>query len=58
MGRVQHREFLGSLIRYSVTVGAHEILVDDSHHADARIFNVGDDVTLTLDPSRVHILAE
>ena len=57
-GRVQHLEFLGSLIRYSVAVGAHEILVDDSHHAGARVFNVGDDVALDLDAGRIQVLPE
>jgi len=57
-GRVQHREFLGSLIRYSVTVGGHQILVDDSHHAGARIFNVGDHVALDLDAGRIQVLPE
>jgi iron(III) transport system ATP-binding protein len=57
-GRVRHREFLGNLIRYSVVVGEREILVDDSHHAGARIFNVGDDVAIDLDTDRVRILVQ
>jgi iron(III) transport system ATP-binding protein len=57
-GRIEHREFLGSMIRYSVTVGSQEILIEDSHHADARIFSVGDDVALNLKSDRVHVLAE
>ena len=36
------------MIRYSVAVGAHEILVDDYHHTGARIYDVGDDVALNL----------
>ncbi len=55
-GRVQHREFLGNLIRYSVAVGGHEILVDDSHHAGARTFDVGDDVALDFDTDRIQFL--
>lgn len=37
--------------------GADRALVDDSHHAGARIFNVGDDVALNLDAQRVQVLA-
>ena len=55
-GNVQHREFLGSLIRYSVQVGTREILVDDSHHAGGRVFDVGEDVALHLDVDQVQVL--
>ncbi len=56
-GSVRHREFLGNLIRYSVAVGTHEILVDDSHHVGGRIFDIGDDVVLNLDAQRVQVLS-
>ncbi len=56
-GSIQHREFLGSLIRYSVRVGTRETLVDDSHHAGGRIFDIGEDVTLHLDLDQVQVLA-
>ncbi len=56
-GDIRRREFLGNLIRYAVAVGSHEILVDDSHHTGGRIFNVGDDVVLSLNADRVHMLA-
>ncbi|MCZ6813688.1 MAG: ABC transporter ATP-binding protein [Nitrospiraceae bacterium] len=55
-GSIRHREFLGSLVRYSVRVGTREILVDDSHHAGGRIFDVGEDVDLHLDVDRVQVL--
>ncbi len=55
-GSICHREFLGSLVRYSVRVGTREILVDDSHHAGGRIFDIGDDVDLHLDVDRVQVL--
>jgi iron(III) transport system ATP-binding protein len=55
-GQIEHREFLGNVIRYSVTVGSHEILVDDSHHAGGRIFSAGDQVALDLDAGRIQVL--
>ena len=56
-GRVQHREFLGSLIRYAIRVGDNVILVDDSHQAGRPVFDVGDDVALRLSVDQVRILA-
>ncbi len=55
-GEVQHREFLGNLIRYAVTVGDHVIAVDDSHSAGRKTFEVGDNVVLTLDVNQVRVL--
>jgi len=56
LGRVEHREFLGSLIRYSVAIGGHILTVDDSHSAGAQAFAAGDDVALSLDPKNIRIL--
>jgi len=39
-------------------VSGHQILVDDSHHAGARIFNVGNHVALELDSGRIKVLPE
>jgi iron(III) transport system ATP-binding protein len=55
-GKVNHREFLGSLVRYGVTVGEHIIAVDDSHSAGRRTFETGDDVVLNLTVKQVKIL--
>jgi iron(III) transport system ATP-binding protein len=55
-GSVRHREFLGNLIRYAVTVGDHVILVDDTHSAGRKRFEVGDNVALTLNLNQVRIL--
>ncbi len=55
-GRIQHREFLGSLIRYAVRVGEHVILVDDTHQVGRPVFDVGDDVVLGLAVDQVRIL--
>ncbi|MFQ5765630.1 MAG: ABC transporter ATP-binding protein [Rhodospirillales bacterium] len=56
-GRVQHREFLGNLIRYAVAVGESVILVDDTHQAGRRAFDVGDPVALGFDVDQVRILS-
>ena len=56
-GQVQHREFLGSLIRYAVRVGDHVILVDDSHQAGRPVFDVGDDIAMDLAVDQVRILS-
>mgnify|MGYP000563117888 CR=1 FL=1 len=56
LGRVEHREFLGSLIRYNVAVGGHTLTVDDSHSAGRQAFSPGDDVALVLDTRNIRIL--
>ncbi len=56
-GNVRHREFLGSLIRYSVQAGAHVILAEDSHQAGRQVFDIGDNVALNLDMNQVRILS-
>jgi len=56
LGQVEHREFLGSLIRYYVAVGGHTLTVDDSHSAGRQAFATGDDVALVLDTRNIRIL--
>ncbi|MDA1088987.1 MAG: ABC transporter ATP-binding protein [Proteobacteria bacterium] len=55
-GRVEHREFLGNLIRYNVTVGGRSLIVEDSHNAGRPAFSPGDDVALALDTRNIRIL--
>ena len=55
-GAVEHFEFLGSLIRYSVRVGEHMLLVDDTHQKGRPLYNVGEAVTLGLEAGQVRIL--
>ncbi|MEE8352772.1 MAG: ABC transporter ATP-binding protein [Rhodospirillales bacterium] len=57
-GQVKHREFLGNLIRYTVLVGEHGILVDDSHQAGRPVFDVGDDVALVLAVDQVKFVSD
>lgn len=56
-GKVVHREFLGGLLRYAVTVGEHTLLVDDAHRAGRRLFDLDESVNLHLDRDQVRILA-
>ena len=56
LGRVEHREFLGSLIRYNVAVGGNTLTVDDSHSSGRQAFAPGDDVALILDTRNIRIL--
>ena len=55
-GKVRHREFLGSRIRYSVESGGQVFLVDDTHHAGRPVFADGEKVSLILDVAQVRIL--
>lgn len=57
-GVVQHREFLGSMVRYSVLAGENLILVDDAHQRGVSPFPVGADVSLSLASEQVVVLTE
>ena len=52
-GHVEHREFLGSLIRYAVRVGNHEIVVDDTHQRGEPAIEPGESVNLSLDTNNL-----
>jgi iron(III) transport system ATP-binding protein len=56
LGIVQHREFLGNLIRYAVAVGESVILVDDAHKPNQPSFSVGSKVALNLASEQVVVL--
>ena len=58
LGQVEHREFLGSLIRYNVSVAEHSLIVDDSHTMGRQAFTVGDNVALSLDTDNIRILTD
>jgi iron(III) transport system ATP-binding protein len=55
-GRVSDSEFLGHMMRFTVTVGPHRLLVDDEHHLGRDHFAVGEKVRLGLDPSQMRFL--
>jgi iron(III) transport system ATP-binding protein len=56
-GQVSHTEFLGSIIRYTVQVGPHRVLVDEQHRTGTRQVAQGEQVALHLEPSQTVILA-
>jgi iron(III) transport system ATP-binding protein len=56
-GNVIHTEFLGSIIRYTVAVGAHEVLVDEPHQIGTAPVSEGDGVALYLNPAQTVVLA-
>jgi len=56
-GKVVHREFLGSLLRYSVSVGEHVLVVDDAHQSGHALFDLDNSVSLHLDRDQVRVLA-
>jgi len=55
-GVVRHKEFLGSVIRYGVSVGESLILVDDAHKPSQPSFPVDAKVTLGLASEQVVVL--
>ncbi len=55
-GRIQRREFLGSLVRYGVDADGDTILVDDPHRKGHQLFDIGDDVSLSLSREQVVLL--
>jgi iron(III) transport system ATP-binding protein len=57
-GTVCHTEFLGSIIRYGVSVGADTALVDDQHQRGAPVFAIGDEVSLFLQQDQITMLKD
>jgi len=55
-GTVRHVEFLGSIIRYGVTIGADTVLVDDRHQQGAPVFAPDSQVSLLLPKDQLMVL--
>jgi len=55
-GRIQHREFLGNIIRYAVEHEGRSVLVDDGHEIGGRSFQVKEEISMDLDTSQVRLL--
>ncbi|MDH3316533.1 MAG: ABC transporter ATP-binding protein [Gammaproteobacteria bacterium] len=55
-GRVRHKEFLGSIIRYGVDARGDLVLVDDPHRTTSRVFDVGEDVLLAMEQEQIKLL--
>lgn len=52
-GMVEHKEFLGSVVRYRVAVGGHLILVDASYQRGEEAMPEGTPVTLCLNNDQI-----
>ena len=52
-GTVEHKEFLGGVVRYRVAVGGHFILVDASYQGGEEAMPEGTPVTLSLNNDKV-----
>ena len=55
-GCVTDGEFLGHMMRFTVAVGRHLLLVDDEHHLGRDHFAVDADVFVGIEPARVRFL--
>ena len=55
-GSVRHMEFLGSIIRYGVAIGADTVLVDDRHQQGAPVFAIDNKVSLLLPKDQLTVL--
>ncbi len=56
IGTVRHMEFLGSIIRYGVAIGADTVLVDDRHQQGVPVFAIDSRVSLLLPKSQLTVL--
>ncbi len=52
-GKVEHREFLGSVVRYSIAVGEHFLLVDEPYQLGEAPITEGTQVTLSLNREKI-----
>ncbi|MDJ0811522.1 MAG: ABC transporter ATP-binding protein [Desulfobacterales bacterium] len=57
-GSVDHKEFLGSIIRYRVKIGQHFVLVDKAHQRGAQALPEGTPVSVYLNQEQVIKLVE
>ena len=57
-GKVMHREFLGSQIRYIVEAAGSEIIVDQSHAVGADWQEIGSDVALQVNAQTAVMIAD
>lgn len=55
-GKILHREFLGSQIRYLVSAGGAELVVDQSHEGGQDWFETGAEVHLSTNTSNAVVL--
>jgi iron(III) transport system ATP-binding protein len=56
-GKLAHREFLGSTVRYAISLGTSEVLVDSTHRGEAAI-EVGRAVDIAVDLAKLQFLSD
>ena len=56
-GKVTEREFLGEFVRYSVTAGATELIVDQPHYMGEAGFAPGAAVRVGINPAQARLLS-
>jgi iron(III) transport system ATP-binding protein len=55
---VGEREFLGSIVRYRMRAGPHEVVVEVPHHRGEASHAIGSAVALRIDPERLTVLTD
>jgi iron(III) transport system ATP-binding protein len=53
---VAGREFLGGIVRYRMTVGRNEVVIEVPHRRDAAPYEHGTTIALAIDPKQVSVL--
>jgi hypothetical protein len=56
-GVVSDREFLGSIVRYAVRIGDHEVWVDEPFESGDQLHGPGTPVDVAITPERLRWLA-
>jgi len=49
-------EFLGNLIRYFIKILEHELIIEDLHEINKKIYAKGDSIKIYLDSEKIKIL--
>lgn len=57
-GIIDHREFLGNLVRYTIDIDAVRLQVDEPHRPGKRDFDRDDRVSLYIAPDQLRVLTE
>lgn len=55
-GIVINQEFLGNIVRYTVDVKNHLLIVDSLHEVNKKIYSPNEKIKIYLDPSKIKIL--
>lgn len=55
-GRIRHREFLGASLRYAITIGEQELLIEAPFRVMADMADEGADVAINLPAERLQLL--